>query len=123
MTKINYVLGQNNLITSWAAVPFHEERPWVEVEDCESIHLGFDKVVNGEFVADAEGYAAYMAAQAARQAKFDRIAELKGLLADSDYKAIKHSEGLISDEEYMPIRAQRQAWRDEINELEEELTA
>ena len=123
MTRINYVVGQNNLITSWSAVPFYENRPWVEVEDYESIHLGFDKVVNGEFVADAEGYAAYMAVQAARQAKFGRIAELKGLLAASDYKAIKHSEGLISDDEYMPIMAQREAWRAEINELEEELNA
>ena len=123
MTKINYVLGENNLITSWTAVPFHEERPWVEVEDYDSIHLGFDKVVNGEFVADAEGYAAYIAAQAARQAKLDRIAELKGLLAASDYKAIKYSEGLMTEEEYAPIKVQRQAWRAEINELEEELAA
>ena len=47
-----------------------------------------------------------------------RIEELKQLLADSDYKAIKHSEGLISDEEYEPIKEQRQAWRDEINSYE-----
>lgn len=47
-----------------------------------------------------------------------RIEELKQLLADSDYKAIKHSEGLISDEDYEPIKLQRQAWRDEINSYE-----
>lgn len=48
----------------------------------------------------------------------ERIQELKQFLINSDYKAIKHSEGLLTDEEYAPIKAQRQAWRDEINELE-----
>ena len=42
----------------------------------------------------------------------------KAELADSDYKAIKHSEGLISEEDYAPIKAERQAIRDRINELE-----
>jgi flagellin-specific chaperone FliS len=50
-----------------------------------------------------------------------KIAELKQMLADSDYKAIKYAEGLISDEEYEPIRAQRQEWRNQINILEESL--
>lgn len=40
------------------------------------------------------------------------------LLAQTDYKALKHSEGVISDEEYADTKAQRQSWRDEINELE-----
>ena len=48
----------------------------------------------------------------------ERIAELKRLLTDTDYKAIKYSEGLISEEEYAEVKAQRQAWRDEINQLE-----
>ena len=47
------------------------------------------------------------------------INAMKILLRDTDYKAIKHSEGLISDEEYAEIKAQREAWRQRINELEE----
>lgn len=47
-----------------------------------------------------------------------RISELKNALFETDYQAIKYAEGLISDEDYAPIKAQRQAWRDEINELE-----
>lgn len=47
-----------------------------------------------------------------------RIAELKKLLMDSDYKAIKYAEGAISEAEYTITKAQRQAWRDEINTLE-----
>lgn len=46
-----------------------------------------------------------------------RIMELKSLLAETDYKAIKYAEGLISEEEYAPIKAQRQEWRDEINAI------
>lgn len=51
-----------------------------------------------------------------------RIAELNRLLAKSDYKAIKFAEGLIPAEDYAPIKAERQAWRDEINENEQRLS-
>lgn len=47
-----------------------------------------------------------------------RISELKQLLTDTDYKAIKYAEGEITAEEYAPIREQRRAWRVEINNLE-----
>lgn len=50
----------------------------------------------------------------------ERIAELKQMLADTDYKAIKYVEGWITPEEYEPIKIQRQSWRDEINRLEKE---
>lgn len=46
---------------------------------------------------------------------------LKVELSATDYKAIKFAEGLISEEEYAHIRAERQALRDKINELEKEL--
>ena len=50
------------------------------------------------------------------------IATLKGCLAQTDYKAIKYAEGWITEEEYAETKAQRQAWRDRINELEHLLT-
>ena len=50
-----------------------------------------------------------------------RIGILKCKLKDSDYKAIKYAEGVFTEEEYAPIRAERQALRDEINKLELEL--
>lgn len=49
------------------------------------------------------------------------IETLKQQLADTDYQAIKYAEGQITEKEYAPIKAQRQAWRDRINELEAEL--
>lgn len=48
----------------------------------------------------------------------EQIAMLKQNLADTDYKAIKYAEGLISEQDYAEIKAQRQIWRDEINRLE-----
>ncbi len=49
------------------------------------------------------------------------IAELKKQLLDTDYKALKYAEGAISDADYADIKAQRQAWRDEINRIEAEV--
>lgn len=47
-----------------------------------------------------------------------RIAALKARLAETDYVAVKLMEGTATREEYADLIAQRQAWRDEINELE-----
>ena len=49
------------------------------------------------------------------------IAGLKQILAATDYKALKHADGVLSDEEYAVTKAQRQELRDKINELETEL--
>lgn len=51
------------------------------------------------------------------------ITALKSLLTDTDYKALKHADGVMSAEEYEPIRQQREEWRDKINALETKLTA
>jgi hypothetical protein len=123
MTKINYTVGLGGVISSWTEIPFNEALPWIEIEDPRSIHVGFDKIENGVLVPDQAGYEAHMAEQEAIWQKKSRIMELKKLLADTDYQAIKHSEGLISEEDYAAIKVQRQAWRDEINELEAELSA
>lgn len=48
-----------------------------------------------------------------------KIEEFKTLLYESDYKAIKYAEGIMSEEEYAPIREERKMWRLRINELEE----
>ena len=50
-----------------------------------------------------------------------KICILKCKLEDTHYKAIKYSEGELSAEEYAETKAQRRAWREEINKLEEEL--
>lgn len=52
-----------------------------------------------------------------------RIAHLKQQLAATDYKTLKYAEGLISESDYAPIKAQRQALREQINALEEEIAS
>lgn len=55
---------------------------------------------------------------ALEQTPAQRIEMLKAELASTDYKAIKYAEGWLTDAEYAPIKAARQAIRDEINALE-----
>ena len=69
------------------------------------------------------GYLPYVAPEPteeelAEQVKQARISELKMLLAESDYKAIKFAEGWLTGDEYAYTKAQRQEWREEINALE-----
>ncbi len=49
------------------------------------------------------------------------IAVRKQMLSSTDYQALKFAEGEMSEEEYKDAKAQRAAWRKEINELEKEL--
>ena len=51
----------------------------------------------------------------------NEIVLLKQNLSNTDYKAIKYAEGLLSKEEYAEIKTQRQEWRDRINQLEAEV--
>ena len=58
------------------------------------------------------------AEEKARLEKVKRIAELKRLLSETDYQAIKFAEGWLTAEEYEPIKVSRQSYRNEINQLE-----
>lgn len=49
------------------------------------------------------------------------IEALKKKLAETDYLTLKYTEGQLTEEEFAPIREQRQAWREKINELETKL--
>lgn len=51
----------------------------------------------------------------------ETISQLKQNLSNTDYLCLKYAEGELTEEEYAPIKAQRKAWRAEINRLEEEL--
>lgn len=75
-----------------------------------------------QMYADA-GYLPYTppTPSAEEVAEMERVAEIERLkeqLAATDYKAIKHAEGWLTTEEYAPTKAQRQQWRERINELE-----
>lgn len=78
---------------------------------------------SAEMYADA-GFMPYTpptpsAEEVAEQQREAEIWSLKEQLRESDYKAIKYAEGWITAEDYAPVKAQRQEWRERINELEE----
>lgn len=50
-----------------------------------------------------------------------QIVQLKMQLRNTDYQALKFAEGQITAADYEAIKVQRQAWRDEINRLENEI--
>ena len=54
-----------------------------------------------------------IAAEQAEQQREQRITELKRLIADSDYKVLPDY-----DKPSEEIKAQRQAWREEVRQLE-----
>ena len=116
--KINYILNADNTIKTWWRIPFDESKPFIEVSDDITIYSGLDKIIDGKFIRDDEAVEALLAAKRVKLEKASRIAELKKLLADSDYLCLKHADGELTDEEYADIKAQRHAWRAEINELE-----
>ena len=64
-------------------------------------------------------YIPYTVEELAKIAAEREIAELKQKLRDTDYQAIKFAEGELSEDEYADMKAQRRAWRDRINELED----
>ncbi len=68
---------------------------------------------NGEWLSHEQ--------QNAKNIIYEEIQQLKSKLTETDYKAIKYAEGILSDEEYAETKAQRQEWRDKINQLESEV--
>lgn len=47
-----------------------------------------------------------------------QIDDYKQKLFDTDYQAIKFAEGELTEQQYQSTKAQRQEWRNKINELE-----
>lgn len=52
---------------------------------------------------------------------FQEIKKLKKQLEGTDYKLMKFMDGDITKEEYAPIQAEREAWRQQIRNLEAQL--
>ena len=75
-----------------------------------------------QVIKDVDGVPTYVNlytdAELTVQANRKRIAELKALLQETDYQAIKYAEGFISEADYLPIKQVRQSYRNKINELE-----
>ena len=78
-----------------------------------------------QVIKDVNGVPTYVSlytdAELTVQANKKRIAELKALLQETDYQAIKYAEGFISEADYLPIKQVRQSYRNKINELEAQI--
>ena len=87
---------------------------------CENnYNLGYE-IRETDTATEAWGYTEEEIAELRHQAEVEaEISQLKQLLADSDYQAIKYAEGWLTEEEYAPIKAQRESWRERIRELEQ----
>lgn len=113
MRKINLQI-ENNIITGYTEIPLDENQKVYEFTDeqLKFIDSNLGKInVNLEVVESLKLKGEYLL----------KIEKLKNLLHETDYKAIKYAEGLISEEEYLPVKELRQSYRTEINKLEDEL--
>ena len=72
--------------------------------------------INGEYVLRPPHVPSE--AELLATAKVEKMGTLQKLLSDTDYKAIKFAEGVMTEEEFAPIRANRQAWRAAYNAIE-----
>ena len=121
MIKVNYNQETGKVISFGK-----DTKPFIEITEQERKQPLPDKysyyaVVDGKFTIKrrtptVEEIKADEAAAINKQ-----IRELKKQLADTDYKAIKYSEGWLTDEEYAEVKAQREEWRKRINKLEASL--
>lgn len=121
MIKVNYnettgkVIGFDKAMTPYIEIT--EEQRRQPLPDKYSYYA----VENGEFVikrrtpSEAETKADSIASIN------QQIRELQGKLAATDYQALKYSEGWIAEKDYTEIKANRQSWRDAINQLQAQL--
>ena len=121
MIRVNYNKETGKVISFGKDV-----QPYIEITEQERKQPLPDKysyyaVINGEFTIKRR-------TPTSQEAKTDEIVsinkqiqELKQKLSDTDYKAIKYSEGWINEKDYAEVKQQRENWRSIINKLEEEL--
>lgn len=121
MIKVNYNQETGKVISFGK-----DTKPFIEITEQERKQPLPDKysyyaVVDGKFTIKRRTPTIEELHNDDIQAINREISELKRKLFDTDYKAIKYSEGLLTDEEYAEVKAQRQEWRAGINKLEEKL--
>lgn len=102
-----YVLDDSSVL----ALKIRKNYPYIQLE------IEDDKIV--EVIIDTER----KEKEGENRQKEQQIINLKRQLNKTDYQAIKYAEGQLSEEEYSEMKVQRQAWRDEINKLEEEINS
>ena len=121
MIKVNYDVKTGKVISFGK-----DTKPYIEITEQERKQPLPDKysyyaVVDGKFTIKRRTPTIEEVSRDKTQTINKEISELKKKLFDTDYKAIKYSEGWLTDEEYAEVKAQREEWRKRINELEASL--
>ena len=121
MIKVNYNQETGKVISFGK-----DTQPYIEITEQERKQPLPDKysyyaVIDGKFTIKRRTPTIEELHNDDIQAINREISELKKKLFDTDYKAIKYAEGLLTDEEYAEAKAQREEWRKRINELEASL--
>ena len=121
MIKVNYNQETGKVISFGK-----DTKPYIEITEQERKQPLPDKysyyaVENGKFTIKRRTPTVEEIKADEAAAINKEISELKKKLFDTDYKAIKYSEGWLTDEEYAGAKAQREEWRKRINELEASL--
>lgn len=110
--KLN--LDENNYLVSFVHTNTEEDIYELNASEMKLDYLNCYKLVGDDVVFDEEKYNILIDAKA----KENEILRLKQELANTDYEAIKYSEGWFSEEEYAPIKAKRESLREQIRKLE-----
>ena len=118
MIKVNYNQETEKVISFGK-----DTKPYIEITEQERKQplpdrYSYYAVVDGKFTIKRRTPTIEELHNDDIQAINREISELKKNLFDTDYKAIKYAEGLLTDEEYVEIKVQRELWRKRINELE-----
>lgn len=112
------ILDDQNRVTMWSTTQFADAKPY-DIDD-------YDHFYNASFcyyLKDSKLVYDDKAKERAEKQEeiIEKINELKQLLTQSDYKALKYAEGWLSADEFKSTLDQRHLWRTQINELESEL--
>ena len=92
-------------------------REYFELKDVDSIKKPYKKGYEAKLIEDKENGIGFYELEKTKE--LIEIETLKQKLFDTDYQTLKYAEGHLSEGEYDPIKKERQAWRDRINELQE----
>lgn len=124
MKKYNYTLDEKNRIVTLQERVIENELPYIELQDKSEVILGQTGLINNQLVFI--GLDDEQKNQIRIHELKHKLPELKKSLEDTDYKVIKCYEAQLGNEE-MPynlqeLLAERKAWRDEINQIEFEIS-
>ena len=108
-------LDLNNYVLSIAHTP--NDNIELDLSTIDLAYLNAYQYLDGELVLD-EVKLKELKGEEDKRSKAEQIAELKKQLADTDYEAIQYSEDWFTDEEYAPIKAKREALREQIRKLQ-----